>query len=189
MTTSTDLDLEAARESLRATLAGHEQELAEAERDLGAAELDGHSTTAAAKRIEAARGGIARASAALAERERRHDADEAGQAELAAARRLAEAYPRLAAFFRDVVEMLRLNRAAEEARAHVVASGRAPLVAGMDEAIAKAARVTLERPQANNYRPFGQRSGLNEDYFTRLAQRADELAAEARETVARLTES
>jgi hypothetical protein len=59
---------------LRDQITGHEGELAEAEREIGAAALDGKSPVAATKRAREARDGIGRARAALEELERREEA-------------------------------------------------------------------------------------------------------------------
>jgi hypothetical protein len=71
-------------EELREQLASHEETIAEAERQIGAAALDGKSSAAATKRIRAARTGVERCQAALEELERREQTAEE-QARLAAA--------------------------------------------------------------------------------------------------------
>src|SRR5688500_14987510 len=71
-------------EELREQLASHEETIAEAEREIGAAALDGKSSAAATKRIRDARTGVQRCQAALEELERREQTAEE-QARLAAA--------------------------------------------------------------------------------------------------------
>jgi hypothetical protein len=101
---------EATADGLREQIAHHEQEVAKAEREIGAAALDGKSRAAATKRARESREAITRCTAALEELERREaQAAEEARTGAASVARLAS-YEWMASFM-GLVETYLLRRA------------------------------------------------------------------------------
>jgi hypothetical protein len=110
MTTTTEITAD----ELREQISQHEQEAAEAEREIGVAVVDGKSPAAATKRAEQARERVTRCRAALEDLERRQaEAEEEARTGAASVERLAS-YEWMASYM-ELVENYLLRKAEFEA--------------------------------------------------------------------------
>lgn len=179
---------------LRAQLAEAEREIAECEREIGAATLDGTSTTKLRQTRDAARESVAELQAAIAEVERRAAASQAEDRRVKETRERAKAYPRLAEHFRLAEQAVRAQRDAAEALAEFEAAKlpdaarqakrTARMVVGktapslLDESLCSELVVT--RHEQERMRP-DHRYPYPVGHFDDLAKQAAALAAEARQ--------
>lgn len=111
-------------DEIRAQITQHREAITEAEREIGAAALDGQSTKAAEKRMQDARDGIARCEAALQELDRR--GDDAQERAEAAVR--ANSYRWAVAFLTRAEAVLEAYGPLLEASARLQELGSDPLV-------------------------------------------------------------
>lgn len=174
-------------------LAEHRRAVEDAERELGAAALDGRSTTQAEKRLAQALANLRRAEAALAEQERRN-ADAANRSQEAAdLKARAGTYRWLADYLTAVEEAIRAHEAAEAATAklatfnpHRQRTTFGDLELDADVAIALRPRHNIPRP------PYRTHYAVVHSWFTadrcaELRERALELAAQDEQHLDTLT--
>ena len=123
-TTTTD----STREQLEARLVEQRREVEEAERRIGAAELDGSGGRAATKRLADAKDAVRRTGAALEELGRREHAEAERQAEIDAARLRLATYQYIAEYLRRAAPIVGGMDALGEAERHLQALRTDPKV-------------------------------------------------------------
>jgi hypothetical protein len=180
--TMTEADRE---QQLLARIAEYEQQVADATKDLGVAELDGSSTAAATERLEDARRGIARANAALAELDRRATVDAISEKQLRDAQRRVKTYEEALNYFELAEKACRLHDEAQAARARVVPPfGKPPRDLNLDPVVGYADRKP-RRIRGDDFRVFDA-GGLGASFFADCVKKTKTALADARTELAEL---
>lgn len=192
---------------LRSQLKEQERQVEEIEREIGALSLDGSSTTAARKKLQAARDAATTTTAALAEYERRSEAAGERVAELAAAESRLESYRWAVDHFSRAAEVAKARDALRESTTRLKSETRPPakvshslrarrqrrvgaevevdLDEDLVEGLALSERVSAEATAAGGEGwPF--RFDFGADRFDELKSQAEGLAAEEETNLKRL---